>query len=248
MFGSMARNSTSFISAQSPAPSVRPVSMNSLGTRRASSATSSTSWKKVPIHKQRDLGALADAEPDQRERHQRRHRQIADEVDQRLGGRADRAIAAHQHAERDRDRRRRQERDPDPRDADADVGQIVVLEQALPSVQHRERRGQELRVDQAALGHQQPGAEHGREGGDPDPELDVGSDRAPGSGTGRARGRPGAAGGGGVGRRARGVGGGARRVRLVAADEAEGGHASSAPGARLRRCSTLTASPSAPAR
>jgi hypothetical protein len=51
MFGSMARNSTSFSSAQSPAPSVRPVSMNSFGTRRASSATSSTSWKKVPIHK-----------------------------------------------------------------------------------------------------------------------------------------------------------------------------------------------------
>ena len=49
-FGSIARSSTSFISAQSPAPSVRPVSMNSLGTRRASSATSSTSWKNVPIH------------------------------------------------------------------------------------------------------------------------------------------------------------------------------------------------------
>jgi hypothetical protein len=51
MLGSMARSSTSFISAQSPAPRVRPVSMNSLGTRRASSAISSTSWKKVPIHK-----------------------------------------------------------------------------------------------------------------------------------------------------------------------------------------------------
>ena len=51
MFGSMARKSTSFISARSLAPSVRPVSMNSFGTRRASSATSSTSWKKVPIHR-----------------------------------------------------------------------------------------------------------------------------------------------------------------------------------------------------
>ena len=42
---------------------------------------------------ERDLRAFADAEPDQRKRHQRRHRQIADEVDERLGECADGTIA-----------------------------------------------------------------------------------------------------------------------------------------------------------
>ena len=55
----LALAATSSISAQSPAPSVRPVSMNSLGTRRASSAISSTSWKKVPIHN----SAILEASP-----------------------------------------------------------------------------------------------------------------------------------------------------------------------------------------
>ena len=51
---------------------------------------------------QEDLGLLADAEPDDRQRHQRRNRQIADEIDDRLERRADDAVAAHQDADRER--------------------------------------------------------------------------------------------------------------------------------------------------
>jgi hypothetical protein len=73
---------------------------------------------------------------------------------------------------------------------------IVVLEEARPRLEHGERRGQELRLDQAELGHQQPGGDHGDEGGDADPDLDIGpgarpeaEEVAPGTGLARRRGR-----------------------------------------------------------
>ena len=100
---------------------------------------------------QEDLRLLADAEPDDRQRHQRRHRQIADEVDDRLERRADDAVAAHQDADRDRHDGGEHEGDPDAQRRDAGVPEQVPASAIMcQSVADDDaRRRQEDRVGQA---------------------------------------------------------------------------------------------------
>ncbi len=125
--------------------------------------------------KKRDLRFFADAEPDHRERHQCGNRQIANEIDERLGGCSDDAIARHQHAERDRDHRGREEGYPDARDAYADVIDVAGSpKQPKPGADDRPRGRKELRLHQTGLRNRPPNRQHEHEGANSDPELDVG--------------------------------------------------------------------------
>src|SRR6185437_8624810 len=113
----------------------------------------------------RDLLPDVDADPQDEQRDERADRDVAHEIGDRLDRRLDDLEAAHEDAERHREDRREDEAGHDLGEADPGIDdQRAVLITADRRLDHLDRRRQEVRAHQLAIGEHAPE----NEDGDPD--------------------------------------------------------------------------------